>query len=90
MNSSVQGVFAAVLTPLSGDLAPDRAAIARHCRWLRDNGCDGLSVLGTTGEANSFSVEERERLLEDLKRAVAYFESQTGHKAKKAGSHFHH
>jgi 4-hydroxy-tetrahydrodipicolinate synthase len=66
MNSSVQGVFAAVLTPLDGDLAPDRAAIARHCRWLRDNGCDGLSVLGTTGEANSFSVEERERLLEGL------------------------
>ena len=66
MNSSVQGIFAAVLTPLDGDLAPDRAAIARHCRWLRDNGCDGLSVLGTTGEANSFSVEERERLLEGL------------------------
>jgi len=66
MNSNVQGVFAAVLTPLDSDLSPDRAAIARHCRWLRDNGCDGLSVLGTTGEANSFSVEERERLLEDL------------------------
>ena len=66
MNSSVQGVFAAVLTPLDGDLAPDRAAIARHCRWLRDNGCDGLSVLGTTGEANSFTVDERVRLLEDL------------------------
>jgi 4-hydroxy-tetrahydrodipicolinate synthase len=66
MTSSVQGVFAAVLTPLDENLAPDRAAIARHCRWLRDNGCDGLSVLGTTGEANSFSVSERVRLLENL------------------------
>jgi 4-hydroxy-tetrahydrodipicolinate synthase len=66
MTSSVQGVFAAVLTPLDENLAPDRAAIARHCRWLRDNGCDGLAVLGTTGEANSFSVDERVRLLEGL------------------------
>ena len=66
MTSSIQGIFAAVLTPLDEDLAPDRAALARHCRWLRDNGCDGLAVLGTTGEANSFSVDERERLLEGL------------------------
>jgi 4-hydroxy-tetrahydrodipicolinate synthase len=66
MTSSIQGVFAAVLTPLDENLAPDRAAIARHCRWLRDNGCDGLAVLGTTGEANSFSVDERVRLLEGL------------------------
>jgi 4-hydroxy-tetrahydrodipicolinate synthase len=66
MTSSVQGIFAAVLTPLDADLAPDRAAMARHCRWLRDNGCDGLAVLGTTGEANSFSVDERVHLLEGL------------------------
>jgi len=66
MTSSIQGIFAAVLTPLDENLAPDRAAIARHCRWLRDNGCDGLAVLGTTGEANSFSVDERVRLLEGL------------------------
>ncbi len=66
MYSNAQGIFAAVLTPLDGDLAPDRAALARHCRWLRDNGCDGLAVLGTTGEANSFSVDERMRLLEGL------------------------
>ncbi|MGF1639794.1 MAG: dihydrodipicolinate synthase family protein [Rhodospirillales bacterium] len=66
MGSSVEGVVAAVLTPLDADLAPDRAAMVRHCRWLRDHGCDGLSVLGTTGEANSFSVDERERVLEAL------------------------
>ncbi|MFB3134127.1 MAG: dihydrodipicolinate synthase family protein, partial [Rhodospirillales bacterium] len=46
------GVFAAVLTPLDAALAPDHAALARHCRWLLANGCDGLAVLGTTGEAN--------------------------------------
>jgi 4-hydroxy-tetrahydrodipicolinate synthase len=58
--------MAAVLTPLDASLLPDRTALARHCRWLLDNGCNGLAVLGTTGEANSFSVEERIDLLDHL------------------------
>ncbi|MBK8173757.1 MAG: dihydrodipicolinate synthase family protein [Rhodospirillales bacterium] len=60
------GVFAAVLTPFTVAGAPDSASLALHCRWLLSNGCDGLSVLGTTGEANSLSVDERIGLLERL------------------------
>ena len=60
------GVFAAVLTPFDEAGAPDSAALALHCRWLLRNGCDGLSVLGTTGDGNSLSVEERLALLERL------------------------
>lgn len=60
------GIFAAVLTPFDEAGAPDSAALALHCRWLLRNGCDGLSVLGTTGEGNSLSVEERLALLERL------------------------
>ena len=60
------GVFAAVLTPFDEAGAPDSAALALHCRWLLRNGCDGFSVLGTTGEGNSLSVEERLALLERL------------------------
>jgi 4-hydroxy-tetrahydrodipicolinate synthase len=60
------GVFAAVLTPFDEAGAPDSAALALHCRWLLSNGCDGLSVLGTTGEGNSLSVDERIGLLERL------------------------
>jgi 4-hydroxy-tetrahydrodipicolinate synthase len=64
---SVQGgVLAAVLTPIKQDLAPDHASYVEHCRWLLDEGCDGLAVLGTTSEANSFSVEERLGLLDAL------------------------
>jgi glutamate decarboxylase len=37
-----------------------------------------------------FSHDLAERLLEDLKRAIAYFESQPGHRAKQHGNHFHH
>lgn len=63
------GVNAAVLTPMKPDLSPDVALMAEHCRWLLANGCDGLGVLGTTGEANSFSVAERIAVMEGLVQA---------------------
>jgi 4-hydroxy-tetrahydrodipicolinate synthase len=59
MASSFEGVYAAALTPLRADLEIDRRAYADHCRRLLDEGCDGLAIFGTTGEANSFSVGER-------------------------------
>lgn len=67
--SAVKGVFSAVLTPQTADLAPDHGRLANHCRWLLANGCDGLALLGTTGEANSFSVGERAAMLEALVEA---------------------
>lgn len=60
------GVFTAVLTPFDETGAPDHGTLSLHCRWLLANGSAGLAVLGTTGEANSLSVEERLRLLERL------------------------
>jgi len=69
MTNSLSGVFAAVLTRLGADGVPDPSATARHCRWLLEHGCNGLSVLGTTGEANSFSVDERLALLDGLAEA---------------------
>lgn len=69
MTNTLNGVFAAVLTRLGTDGAPDSEATARHCRWLLEAGCDGLSVLGTTGEANSFTVDERLALLDGLVEA---------------------
>ena len=60
------GVLAPVLTPFGPDLAPDAPRWIRHCRWLLDQGCAGLAIFGTTSEANSLSVDERERLLEQI------------------------
>lgn len=59
-----RGVFSAALTPLDADLAPDHAAFVAHAKRLLDQGCDGIAMLGTTGEANSFTVAERQALLE--------------------------
>jgi 4-hydroxy-tetrahydrodipicolinate synthase len=49
---------------MHADLTPDHAAFVQHCRYLLDHGCDGVAMLGTTGEANSFSGAERRALLE--------------------------
>jgi 4-hydroxy-tetrahydrodipicolinate synthase len=62
------GVFSAALTPLDAELAPDHARFVAHCRYLLSEGCDGIALLGTTGEANSFSAGERTALLEAVVR----------------------
>lgn len=60
------GVNAAVLTPMRGDFTVDLDRMAAHGRWLLANGCNGLAVLGTTGEANSLGVSERLSVMEGL------------------------
>ena len=60
------GVNAAVLTAMNDDLSVDLDRMAAHCRWLLANGCNGLGVLGTTGEANSLGISERIAVLEGL------------------------
>ena len=55
----MQGVIAAVPTPIDERKQPLRAPFLEHCRWALDNGCDGLNVLGSTGEANSLSTSAR-------------------------------
>lgn len=64
MIPEVSGVFCAAATPIQADLSPDLPAFTAHCRWLLAQGCDGVALLGTTGEANSFSSSERKAVLE--------------------------
>jgi 4-hydroxy-tetrahydrodipicolinate synthase len=60
----IRGVWCPVLTPLDDDLRPDAERFVAHARWLLDQGCHGLAVFGTTGEATSFAVDERIALLD--------------------------
>lgn len=62
----LRGVLAPVLTPFHADLSPDARRLARHCRWLLAHGCSALAPFGTTSEANSLSVDERESLLDAI------------------------
>ena len=59
----LRGVIAAIATPVDERGTPDVARATKLARYLLDNGCDGLNVLGTTGEATSFSLDERKRVM---------------------------
>ena len=63
-NEVLKGVWCPTLMPLDERLEPETGKFIDHCAWALNEGCHGLVMFGTTGEANSFSVEERLRLLD--------------------------
>jgi len=67
--STLSGVIAAIATPVDEAGEPDIARATTLARFLLDNGCDGLNVLGTTGEATSFSLDQRRRVMSAYKDA---------------------
>ena len=69
MKKKLSGVIAAISTPVQEDGAPDTPRAVKLAQFLLDNGCDGLNVLGTTGEATSFSLDERKRVMTAYKDA---------------------
>ena len=62
----ISGVFCAAATPILASGEPDHDSFAAHCKALLEEGCDGIALLGTTGEANSFSIAQRQNLLAAL------------------------
>ncbi len=63
MTKTLHGVIAAVATAVDDKGEPDCARSTALARFLLDTGCDGLNVLGTTGEATSFSLDQRKRVM---------------------------
>jgi 4-hydroxy-tetrahydrodipicolinate synthase len=64
LSKPLSGVIAAIATPVDEAGAADLKRAVNLARYLLDNGCDGLNVLGTTGEATSFSVDERKGVMD--------------------------
>jgi len=62
----ISGIFSAALTPIKQDLSINHDLYLRHCQYLMRQGHDGLAIFGTTGEANSFSIQEKKDSLEFL------------------------
>jgi 4-hydroxy-tetrahydrodipicolinate synthase len=67
--AKLSGVIAAIATPVDEAGEPDLKRATTLARFLLANGCDGLNVLGTTGEATSFSLEQRKRVMSAYKDA---------------------
>ncbi|MHC4931968.1 MAG: dihydrodipicolinate synthase family protein, partial [Planctomycetota bacterium] len=71
MSPHLRGIWAPVATPLEDDLSPSSRLLAEHVRRLLKEGCHGVVLFGTTGEATSFAVAERRALLDRLLEAGA-------------------
>ena len=54
-----EGVMPAITTPFNEDYSIDHDFIARHVNWLIDHGCTGIVPLGSLGEGNTLSFEEK-------------------------------
>ena len=62
----LNGIWSAVVTPIDEALEPDCARAVHYYGDLLDAGCDGINLLGTTGEAMSLSFRQRETLMEAI------------------------
>ncbi|MGW8379461.1 dihydrodipicolinate synthase family protein [Streptomyces sp. ODS28] len=51
-------------------LAVDLDAYAAHCRWLVENGCDGVGPNGSLGEYSSLTEDERRAVARTAREAV--------------------
>jgi len=69
MTNKLRGVIAAIATAVDAQGEPDCARSVALARFLLANGCGGLNVLGTTGEATSFSLEQRKRVMTAYREA---------------------
>lgn len=65
----MKGIWAAVLTPVDERFAPDVSRAAVYYGELLERGCNGINLLGTTGEAMSLSGPQRARFMEGVAAA---------------------
>lgn len=64
------GVMPAITTCFDANLQVDHGFMAKHCRWLLDNGCTGIVTLGSLGEGATLSFDERVQILRTCVAAV--------------------
>ena len=64
--SKINGIYAAGLSVLDENLALDVKKTIKHAENLIDNGCHGVAIFGSTGQAQLLSVSEKISLLNEL------------------------
>src|ERR1700745_2052615 len=67
----LNGLIAAIVTPMRSDLSIDEGSLRRYVNWLVGQGVRGLAVNVDTGEGPHLFPEERLRVLEIVTDEVA-------------------
>src|SRR6266536_4560527 len=65
-----RGVFPAITTPFTKDLAIDYEALQKHVVWLVDSSCRGVVALDSLGEGATLSFDEKISIIKTCKDAL--------------------
>jgi dihydrodipicolinate synthase/N-acetylneuraminate lyase len=65
-----KGVLPAITTSFTEDLRVDHGFLAKHCRWVLDNGCTGIVALGSLGEGATLSLDEKTEILRTCVKGI--------------------
>ncbi len=65
-----KGVLPAITTNLKANGALDHAALAQHCRWMIESGCQGIVCCGSLGEAATLTFDEKVAITATCVKAV--------------------
>ena len=64
------GVYPAITTPFRSDFSIDHDALTEHVQWLVESGCVGIVALGSLGESQALSSDEKIAVLATCRRAL--------------------
>jgi 1-pyrroline-4-hydroxy-2-carboxylate deaminase len=64
------GVMPAMTTAFDEILSVDHAFMTRHAAWMVENGCTGLVMLGSLGEAATLTFSEKASILSNIVATV--------------------
>jgi 4-hydroxy-tetrahydrodipicolinate synthase len=64
--SKIKGIYAATMSILNENLSLNVAKTIKHSEQLINDGCHGVAIFGSTGQAQLISVSEKIELLNEL------------------------
>jgi 1-pyrroline-4-hydroxy-2-carboxylate deaminase len=64
------GVMPAMTTAFDAQMRVDHAFMAKHARWMIDNGCTGIVLPGSLGEGATLSAGEKIEMLKNVSAAI--------------------
>ena len=65
----IKGIFAASMSILNENLTLNTDKTIIHAENLIDQGCHGVAILGSTGQAQLISLEEKIKLIQQLSKS---------------------
>jgi 1-pyrroline-4-hydroxy-2-carboxylate deaminase len=65
-----KGVMPAMTTCFDENMQVDHTFMAKHAQWMIENGCKGLVMLGSLGEAATLTTAEKRAILSNMVKTV--------------------